>query len=291
MKTKFLEMAMCLLAVFTLPANAQVMVIHSGKIAADTIGRVQLALQYEAKFVTEVQKAGNVADETMLLEVGKGISKFYSYTKYVGDSIFDVDRANGASFETIQEHAKQYGKGNWSEMTFKGYPVGKVTTLDQVAGINRLRCEETEERPAWKLEEDTAGILSYTCRKAVCEFKGRKWTAWYAPEIPISEGPWKLYGLPGLILKAEDEAKHYSFVCVGLEENRTDKAILFQGKKYEPVDRKAYNKLHERYFADPVGFIIGSSPNVKIKITDQQGNPTKNPQNLPYNPIELEGKK
>jgi GLPGLI family protein len=291
MKTKFLEMAVCLLVVFTWPANAQLMVVEGGKIPVDTVGQVQLTLQYEAKFVTDTLKKEDVTNETMLLEIGKGISKFYSYTKYFCDSILRADVAKGAPQETFQEHYKQYGKSKWSETSFKGYPVGKVTTLDEVAGINRLRCEETEERPVWKLEEDTANILSYTCRKAVCEFKGRKWTAWFAPEIPISEGPWKLCGLPGLILKAEDEQKHYSFVCVGLKQNRTNKAILFQGKKYEPVDRKAYNKLHERYFADPIGFITSNNPNVKVIVKDSHGNPTKGPRNVPYNPIEWEDKK
>lgn len=54
------------------------------------------------------------------------------------------------------------------------------------------------------------------------------------------------------------------------------------------MNRKAYNKIHERYYADPVGFITGSMPNVKITIKDSQGNPTSNPKNLPYNPLERE---
>ena len=52
------------------------------------------------------------------------------------------------------------------------------------------------------------------------------------------------------------------------------------------MNRKAYNKVHERYYADPVGFITGSMPNVTIKVSDEHGNATKNPKNIPYNPLE-----
>ena len=49
------------------------------------------------------------------------------------------------------------------------------------------------------------------------------------------------------------------------------------------MNRKAYNKVHERYYADPVGFITGSMPNVTVKVSDEHGNATKNPKNIPYN--------
>ena len=168
----------------------------------------------------------------------------------------------------------------------RGYPAGKVTTLDEVAGMTRLRCEETDERPQWKILAENDSVLSYLCSKAECQLKGRTWTAWFTAEIPISEGPWKLCGLPGLILKAEDSEGHYSFTATGVEQCHTYRPILFDGKKHEPMNRKAYNKVHERYYADPVGFITGSMPNVTVKVSDEHGNATKNPKNIPYNPLE-----
>ena len=224
-----------------------------------------------------------------MLEIGKKCSKFYSYTKYVGDSVFAADIANNASQETMIEHAKQFGKSKLNEQTYKRYPVGKVTTLDEIAGdINRLRCEEPEERPQWTLQTDTATILSYLCQKAECVFKGRRWIVWYSPEISSSEGPWKLFGLPGLILKAEDNRGHYLFTCTGMEQCHSYRPILFNGKDYEPVNRKAYNKIHERYYADPVGFIMGNTPNVRITIRDNQGNEARKPKNIAHNPLELD---
>nr|WP_264554494.1 GLPGLI family protein [Flavobacterium sp. N1861] len=64
----------------------------------------------------------------------------------------------------------------------------------------------------WKLEKGQKEIGSYTCNKATTTYKGRTYTAWYTLEIPLSYGPWKFNGLPGLILEAYDtEYKIYYF--------------------------------------------------------------------------------
>ncbi|WP_418697287.1 GLPGLI family protein [Bacteroides sp.] len=276
-----------LLALTALTMQAQVNIrIGTGKtFRKDTIDQAVYRVQYEVDGCTDTLKKERF-QETMMLEVGRKCSKFYSYTKFVGDSVLAADIANNVSREVMIEHSKQFGDSRLNEQIYKRYPAGRVTTLDEIAGdINRLRCEETEERPAWTLTADTATILSYLCTRAECRFKGREWTAWFTPDIPSSEGPWELFGLPGLILKATDSEGHYTFTCTGIEQCRDVRPLLFDGRDYEPVNRKAYNKIHERYYADPIGFIASSAPNVSITMRDDQGNPTKAPKNMPYNPL------
>lgn len=67
----------------------------------------------------------------------------------------------------------------------------------------------------WEMVEEEKTVNGILCRKAVTFFKGRHYIAWYAPSIPISEGPWKLGGLPGLILEAYDEQQHWYMTYVG----------------------------------------------------------------------------
>lgn len=57
----------------------------------------------------------------------------------------------------------------------------------------------------WKIEEDYKNLLGYKVQKAIGEFRGRTWTVWFAPDIPVPFGPGKLYGLPGIILEAKDK--------------------------------------------------------------------------------------
>lgn len=56
----------------------------------------------------------------------------------------------------------------------------------------------------WQLTEDTKTIHDFKCTKATLNFRGRQFVAWFTSDIPVSFGPWKFHGLPGLILEVYD---------------------------------------------------------------------------------------
>ena len=68
----------------------------------------------------------------------------------------------------------------------------------------------------WKLSKEKKMIDSLECFKATTTFKGRNYTAWYCPSIPIPNGPWKLGGLPGLIIEAYEDQKDLYFLLSGI---------------------------------------------------------------------------
>lgn len=69
----------------------------------------------------------------------------------------------------------------------------------------------------WSLKPETKNIGKFNCKKATALFRGRNYTAWYSPEIPLPYGPWKLQGLPGLILEAYDTDKEIFWYFKSLE--------------------------------------------------------------------------
>lgn len=63
----------------------------------------------------------------------------------------------------------------------------------------------------WELQKGSKKILKYNCKKARITFRGRTYNVYYTEDIPISIGPWKFNGLPGLILSVEDEKGIYKW--------------------------------------------------------------------------------
>jgi len=70
---------------------------------------------------------------------------------------------------------------------------------------------ENTPKIKWELLQKSKDIENITCLLAKTSFRGRVFYAWYAPNIPVSYGPWKLNGLPGLIIEAYDEKKEVIF--------------------------------------------------------------------------------
>ena len=68
----------------------------------------------------------------------------------------------------------------------------------------------------WTITEEQKVIANYTCIKATVSYRGRDWTAWFTPEIPLAVGPWKLHGLPGLILEAYDATTECTYKAINI---------------------------------------------------------------------------
>lgn len=64
----------------------------------------------------------------------------------------------------------------------------------------------------WIITKEHKKIGNYDCVKAICEFGGRKYEAWFAKILNFNSGPWKLIGLPGLILEAYDVDRKIEFI-------------------------------------------------------------------------------
>jgi GLPGLI family protein len=63
----------------------------------------------------------------------------------------------------------------------------------------------------WNITDSTKKIGEFVCTEAKAHFRGRDYIAWFTPDIPVPYGPWKLIGLPGLILQAHDSNNNIYF--------------------------------------------------------------------------------
>lgn len=114
----------------------------------------------------------------------------------------------------------------------------------------RYESHEPLSQVNWKLTEDTMTICGLTCRQAIGKLYGNQWIVWYSEEIPLSAGPWKLRGLPGLIVKAEDS---HGIHCFELYETKNEvrNIDLVNNPNYQRIDRKKLNKFKKKTFGNP----------------------------------------
>jgi len=285
MKKTFLT----LIALFTFAAvQSQNRTGNSGARQANVelLDSAYLKCSYTLRFVQNAEKPEEIKSEEMLLLVGKQVSHFFSYTEFQVDSL----HATMTDEQIIAfAQAKGFRLGVFKYHLFKNYPSGKITTTDAIM-MNNYRYEELYEKPEWKILPDTMTILGYSAQKATTSFRGRDYVAWFTMEIPISNGPWKFTGLPGLILNIADTENHYVFECSGIETPQEKIVIGIKKMNYMKVSKKDFNKVYDRYRKDVVGFARSSIPNVKVVVQDQDGTPmnSQNAPKMPHNPIELE---
>ena len=216
---------------------------------ADT---VSVRVQYHATYkVTQEQK--EAFDDTNLLDIGKRSSRFYSqrFEQFLHQRD-SVRSANSDPMRYLQFMGDWFGskKGREYEV-YKHIPQkGTLTYTDALHNDFFFCYEEAIPAFSWQLAEGDTLIIGYPCHKAVCQFRGRTWKAWYTLDLPFDNGPWKLGGLPGLILAASDSMNEFSFVATGIEQLRQTATIRFQPKRYEHLTPMKFQHLLKDYWKD-----------------------------------------
>ena len=181
-------------------------------------------------------------------------------------------------FRTISELEK--------DALFKNYPIGKTTNHTRHSLCNWIY-EEDLEKPKWTITDSTSMIAGYKCKLAVTNYRGRRWQAWFTPEIPIPEGPWKLCGLPGLILKACDELNHYCYTAQAIDLTPHGQVEYFNYSDRYKTDRHTSLKSKRRFLQESVKNSILSTGAFGLSSTTQPHNLNKS-KPLPHRNYDFE---
>lgn len=237
-----------LLAVLFLMLNAGKTTAQEKTNNAEVLDSVQFRVLYEFSQQADKQREKTILTDTMALLVGANWSEYYDWHKTKLDSLEQLISeqldiifwvVNDDELNTrLEAGAEVYNTPRKPETSrvYKERMKQKIITFDdgpfeRGVGSTYLVLDENVPPMDWVISSDTATVLGYLCTKASTTFRGRTYDAWFSPEIPASEGPWKLYGLPGLILKAETTDGIFRFRTIGLQ-TITNKGIAF------PDDRK-----------------------------------------------------
>ncbi len=210
---------------------------------------------------------GNTEEDIMKLLVGPKSSKFYSYKTYLCDSMLRADMVEGRPITMGAGSKYQMGE---CYVVYKDREKEKLIYTDKIM-MERFRYEEELRPQNWEILEETKEILGYECQKAVCDFRGRQYEAWFTWEIPVSEGPWKFTGLPGLIMNVADTEGHYSFQIAGIEKV-DDLPVNYADLQYHKTRRKDFLKTMHKYKANPIEYMQNNS-GAKVTVSTPDGSP------------------
>ncbi|MDR0745015.1 MAG: GLPGLI family protein [Mediterranea sp.] len=222
--------------------------------SAQNIDSVKLRVHYAAEFKRyEISK--RQSQDEKILDVGSHISKFYSLWETKRREVSDSILSNGGSFQDVMNALERvpYPRSHDYYTVYKNYPQkGKLTYTDKV--FKDFIYEETFEKPEWDIISQDTLIVGYNCQKAQTHYRGRTWDVWFTPAIPINDGPWKLCGLPGLILYAKDSKGDFLFECIEIE-NGGNEAVHFPKRNYIKCTWKELNQMKRRNNKDPVEYL------------------------------------
>lgn len=195
--------------------------------------------------------------DNLILSIGHRTSSFYSpitfeidslYASPEGEELF-IKRFNDA-FNNGMILSRKY-----STYIFKNYPHKGITTVTDGISSDTYVYEDSLHNQLWQMTDSIKSILNYQCQMATCQYRGRAWTAWFCPDIPISNGPWLLGGLPGLILEAYDAENLYHFTAVGMEKVGNTPIVIIRNpnmKGYVQTTREDFLKAKKRYTLNPM---------------------------------------
>ena len=208
-----------------------------------------IRVKYAFSHMMDTNQRQNYYTETMLLVAGKDASVFLSYDKILRDleakkSFEEQARQQAGNIQMIKSPLR---KRHYSDIEYYYFAnEDKFFTKEQM-GVNYLT-EWKPEKITWKILPEKLTIEGISCKKATTSFKGRNWNVWFAEDLPFVSGPWKLTGLPGLIIQAYDENKEVMFDFAGLEQIDHSQ----KNTTHNPLDEYSFKKLGSSNFLTDV---------------------------------------
>ncbi|MCG9899443.1 MAG: GLPGLI family protein [Hydrotalea sp.] len=227
-----------------------------------------IQILYQFLHVRDTMQRINPYKERMLLQTTKQKSLYRSYELYLFDSL--VESNEDQAFLKLPKAT--------SEQILIDFSLDEIIQIRPFLG-DTFAIKNSLDKINWTLIDSSKLIGELDCFKAIGHFKGRNYECWYAPSIAIRSGPWKLNGLPGLIVQAVDSKSEIAFELISLKVLPNTFSLP---KNLTFINESKYKDIVNSFKANPGAILGGGLDQNKLNI--QKGGNNKIIFN---NPIEL----
>ena len=220
----------------------------------DVVDKALIQIEFRSFIPFEDSHEEGISD-TWLLQIGKNYSKYYTLIHH------KLDSCQFCPFEGLSTINPVFVY----ECFYTNIATRTVTYTNRLVQDDFLY-EDQLPQIEWVIDNDSTKVIcGMTCHKASCTFRGRKYESWFTESIPSQCGPWKLGGLPGVILMAKDLESNTLFEATGIRGSIAD--ILIANYPYIKVSREKYRELLDQRLEKPSSFSVAHGnryPQMKI---------------------------
>lgn len=202
--------------------------------------------------ITAQDQFTGIVQYDFIINNPNGVSFANPYLLYFNNQVsFYIENGDAKRIDSSIDHDMMEITGNIVEEKIMKSTLSKDYVYTNVDKCKLIFQEEINQKVfvvndsianiKWKLSTKNKKIGKYTCQKADGLYRGRTYTVWFTTEIPVSHGPWKLRGLPGLIVEATDQTNKFKYeiakIDLGVNPLMVEKKIVIPDdvKKIRPM--------------------------------------------------------
>lgn len=218
------------------------------------------------------EKAKGMIDDALQKQLKaqlmKQFQKTYTLNFNKSESVYKQNEelsSPGGQMNGVQIHIT--GTGGGSDVLYKNINDKRFSNKTEISG-KRFLIKDKLTDYKWEMSGETKNIGNYTCYKATRKREETRTSfsmtdgekdekkekvmietiAWYTPQIPVSNGPGRFWGLPGLILEIQDGKQ--TIVCTEIVLNPSEKVSIKEPKKGKKVTQEKFEKIMDEHSKD-----------------------------------------
>jgi GLPGLI family protein len=222
---------------------------------------VLVSITYKFVYVNDVNKRNEPVTTLMVLHVGKQNSRYNNAILENENKDMQRKAAAAAANPTpvsgrvvAGRPATTVNSPGMSEEKMYQLPLENKILHRATLGMQAYDMEMPLIKIDWQIADGNREIGGYKCQKATGVFAGRTYTAWFTTDLPFRYGPWKLSGLPGLILEAVDSKNEVSFLFREIVKGEPGEQV-YAGlpRRASKISEETFEKAKKMFDNDPVG--------------------------------------
>ncbi len=235
------------------------------------MGLQTYAQTIQVEYLVRVNANNKVAttESKYLLEIKNNQSVFYNLNPDLAQYIYaenpSLVQMGSKTMVSLDDRTYQQ-VSNYK--VFKDYIANEIYSDKSIMGKSFV-INDTIPNIQWNIDfqKDTV-ILNYPCKRATATFRGREYEAYFSAEVYPFGGPWKLDGLPGIILSARSLDGYFLISPLAATLNAKRESLTNPFITTDPKEYVTWEEV-EAYTAEMMEKIARMAKSgVKVSITD-----------------------